>query len=69
MSGILGLAYDSISVDGLKTFMDLNTLTDKSFSMYLHSNPDKSYMIIPGMDDKYEVLHKHNVAEEKYWAL
>lgn len=70
MSGILGLAYKSISVDGLDTFMDLSTLTDKSFSFYLHSNPDESYMIIPGMESEgYTVIDKHPVAEQKYWAL
>jgi hypothetical protein len=37
MSGIIGLAYSSISVDGLDTFMDLSNLTDKSFSFYLHN--------------------------------
>jgi len=36
MSGILGLAYGSISVDGLPTFMEASSLTDKSFSFYLH---------------------------------
>lgn len=70
MSGIMGLGYDSISIDNLKTWMDINTLTDKSFSMYLHSNPDKSYMVIPGMDtENYTTIQKHKVAEEKYWAL
>ena len=66
----MGLGYDTISVDHLATFMDLTSLTDKSFSMYLHSNPDKSYMVLPGMDsDNWEVLHSHKVVEEKYWAL
>jgi len=36
MSGIIGLAYNSISVDKLDTFMDLSNLQDKSFSFYLH---------------------------------
>ena len=36
MSGIIGLAYKSISVDNLDTFMDLSNLQDKSFSFYLH---------------------------------
>lgn len=64
MSGIMGLAYDTIAVDGLKTFMDINTLSDKSFSMYLHSNPEKSYMVIPGMDsENFETIQKHTVAE------
>jgi len=70
MSGIMGLAYDTISVDGFKTFMDVNTLKDKSFSFYLHSNPTESYMVMPGMDtENYTVVQSHKVVEEKYWAL
>jgi len=70
MSGIMGLAYDTISVDGLKTWMDVNTLTDKSFSFYLHSNPSESYMVIPGMDTAgYTTIQSHKVVEQKYWAL
>jgi len=70
MSGILGLAYDTISVDGLPTFEDVDNLTDKSFSMYLHNNPEDSYMVMPGWDnDNYETIDKHAVVEEKYWAL
>jgi hypothetical protein len=70
MSGILGLAYDSISVDHLNTFFDNTNLTDKSFSFYLHNNPDDSYMVIPGMDsENYENIDTHKVVEEKYWAL
>jgi len=70
MSGILGLAYKSISVDGLDTFMDLSNLTDKSFSFYLHSNPTESYMIVPGMETEgWTTIDKHTVAEQKYWAL
>lgn len=71
MSGIMGLAYDTISVDHLPTFMD-NTkdLTEKSFSMYLHSNPNASYMIIPGMDtENWGVIETHKVVEERYWSL
>jgi hypothetical protein len=57
MSGILGLAYPTISVDGLDTFVDKSSLTDKSFSMYLHANPTKSYMVMPGMDtENFEVI-------------
>lgn len=70
MSGIMGLAYDTISIDGFKTWMDVNALKDKSFSFYLHSNPDKSYMVIPGMDtENYTVMQSHKVVEQKYWAL
>jgi hypothetical protein len=64
MSGILGLAYDSISVDGLPTWLTSSSLKDKSFSFYLHSNPDESYMVIPGMDSEgYETIEKHPVVE------
>lgn len=70
MSGILGLAYDSISVDGLKTFMTNSDLTDKSFSFYLKDTSEESYMVIPGMDsENYGTIDTHKVVEEKYWAL
>ena len=70
MSGILGLAYDSISVDGLKTFMTNSDLKDKSFSFYLHDTSEESYMVIPGMDEEnYGVIDTHKVVEEKYWSL
>lgn len=72
MSGILGLAYGSISVDKLPTFVDSSSLTDKSFSFYLHSNPDKSYMTMPGFDQEAmngQEFQFHNVVEEKYYSL
>jgi hypothetical protein len=70
MDGILGLAYDSISVDGLKTFMDNAEVSDKSFSMYLHDTTEESYMVIPGMDsDNWTTIDSHKVVEQKYWAL
>jgi hypothetical protein len=70
MSGILGLAYDSISVDGLKTFMSNSALTDKSFSFYLKDTSEESYMVIPGMDtENYGTIDTHKVVEEKYWSL
>lgn len=70
MAGIMGLAYDTISVDGLPTFFDQVGLEDKSFSFYLHTNPEKSYMVIPGMDESnYGVIDTHKVIEKKYWSL
>jgi hypothetical protein len=70
MSGIIGLAFDTISVDKLPTWLSSSSLKDKSFSFYLHSNPDKSYMVIPGMDSEgFETIEKHPVVEAKYWAL
>jgi hypothetical protein len=58
MSGILGFAYNTISVEGLDTWLDLANTEDKSFSMYLHDSNEPSYMVIPGMDSEsgYEVL-------------
>jgi len=70
MSGILGLAYDTISVNKLPTFFDNADLTDKSFSFYLHDTSADSYMVIPGMDsENYEAIDTHKVVEQKYWAL
>jgi len=50
MSGILGLAYGSISVDNLPTFLDTSSLTDKSFAFYLHDLSEQSYLTIPGYE-------------------
>lgn len=70
MSGILGLAYGSISVDKLPTFMESSALKDKSFAFYLHDTSAESYMTIPGMDtENYDAIQSHKVVEEKYWAL
>ena len=65
MSGILGLGYRSISVDNLETFIDKSSLTDKSFSFYLHKNPEESFMVLPGYDQSSinsEFVY-HNVVE------
>lgn len=70
MSGIMGLAYDSISVDSLPTWLMQSNLKDHSFTFYLHNNPEESYLEIPGMDtNSLEVIETHKVVEEKYWAL
>ena len=70
MSGILGLGYNSISVDHLDTFVDLANLQDKSFAFYLKDTSEESYMTMPGMDSEgYDVMQAHNVVEQKYWAL
>jgi len=50
LSGILGLAYDSISVNKLPTFLDTASMKDKSFALYLALNPEDSFMTIPGYD-------------------
>jgi len=71
MSGILGLGYGSISVDSLPTFVDTSDLTDKSFAFYLHTNPDASFMTMPGFEETAMngEMQFHDVAEEKYWSL
>jgi len=64
MCGILGFGYKSIAVDSLDTFMDLEATTkEKTFSMYMHSNPAKSYMMIPGWDKDANTIDTHKVAE------
>lgn len=52
MSGILGLAYRTISVDALPTFVDSANIVDKSFAFYLNLDTEKSYMTIPGYDEE-----------------
>jgi len=48
MDGILGLGYGQISVDHLPTFVDSMDIKDKSFSFYLKTNPEESFMVMPG---------------------
>jgi hypothetical protein len=72
MSGILGLAYDTISVDHLPTFIESSDLKDKSFSFHLHENPEASTMTIPGYDKDLvgaEEFTFHNVVEQRYYSL
>ena len=70
MSGILGLAYNTISVDNLDTFVDLANVQDKSFAFYLKDTSEESYMTIPGMDsENFDTIESHKVVEQKYWAL
>jgi len=70
MSGIIGLAYSSISVNALPTWMEVNSLAagSKSFTFYLNSNPTKSYMTFPAQHTSTS-LNTHSVIEQKYWAL
>jgi hypothetical protein len=58
-------------VNQLPTFIDSSDLDDKSFSFYLHNNPELSYMYLPGFDeDAFEgMMTFHYVVEEKYWSL
>jgi saccharopepsin len=66
LSGILGLAYDSISVNKLPTFLDTASMKDKSFALYLALNPKDSFMTIPGFDKelmKEREFKYHSVVE------
>lgn len=69
MSGIIGLGYDAIAIDNVKTFMEVADVSERSFSMYLKTVGEDSYMVVPGKDTGYEDIAKHNVVEQKYWAL
>jgi saccharopepsin len=72
LSGILGLAYNTISVGHLPTFIDSTDLDDKSFSFFLHNNPENSFMTMPGYDEdlmKGKEFTFHNVAEKRYYSL
>jgi len=64
MDGIIGLAYDTISVNNLPTWLMASDLEDKSFGFYLHNNPEESYMTVPGFETEgYTLKGKHNVIE------
>jgi saccharopepsin len=72
LEGILGLAYDTISVNKLPVFIQSSDLTDHSFSFYLHDNPTESYMEIPGIDETegaFTKIETHKVKQQGYWAL
>jgi|Transcript_23185 hypothetical protein len=72
MDGIIGLAFDQISVDTLPTFMSATTdIEDKSFTFYLKDKAEESYMTIPGVDTDLglEEIATHKVIEETYWNL
>lgn len=72
MSGILGLAYDTISVNHLPTYIDESDLTDKSFTFYLKLDDEQSYLAIPGFDEEVNKLSDftfHDVVEKKYYAI
>lgn len=71
MDGILGLAYQSISVDNLPVFVDSADIEDRSFSFLLGHSDSPSYLVIPGTDsDLFEGdLQYHDVIEQKYWSL
>jgi cathepsin D len=70
MDGIVGLAYQQISVDKLPTFINSSDMTDKSFSFYLKTNPEESFMYMPGyLTEGYKQIATHNVVQQTYWNL
>lgn len=70
MDGIIGLAYDSISVDGLPTWLESSDLSDKSFGFYLKDKSEESYMTIPGFETEgYTKIMTHDVIEKTYWNV
>jgi len=71
MDGIIGLAFDTISVDSLPTWIEQTDLEEKSFSFYLENNPEESYMVVPGIDEErnLNVIKEHAVIEETYWNV
>ena len=71
MDGIIGLGYDQISVDKLPTFIESSDLSEKSFSFYMKTNPEESYMVIPGIDEELGLteIAKHDVIEQTYWNV
>ena len=70
MCGILGLGYGTISYKHVPTFIESSSLEDKSFSFYLHENPQESFMVVPGYDDTLmNDIQYHDVVEKGYWSL
>jgi hypothetical protein len=71
LDGILGLAYQTISVDNYPVFMDSVETEDKSFSFFLSNVDQDSYLVLPGTDESLYTgsLVYHEVAEQKYWSL
>ena len=72
MDGIIGLAYDQISVDKLPTFIEqTDSLSTRSFAFYLQNNPTESYMTMPGIDEELALdkIATHDVIEQTYWNV
>jgi hypothetical protein len=71
MDGILGLGYQSISVDNLPVFVNAADTDDRSFSFFLGDTTEESVLVIPGTDESLYTgdLVYHDVIEQKYWSL
>jgi len=62
-SGVLGLAYDTLSTNKLTTFLDKVNDSQKSFSVvYKDANEGGSYLMMGGYDDDvYQPASYHKV--------
>jgi len=75
--GILGMAFQKISVLGLPTVFDLmynqSLIQDKSFSFYLTQTPSMpgSSLVLGGVNQKYYTgtMDYHNLVAENYWMI
>ena len=75
--GILGMAWPSISDQGLPLVFDLlfeqGLIEDNSFSMYLSQEPssDGSELILGGVDNRFYTgrFHYTKVIKEQYWTV
>jgi len=69
-SGILGLAYDTVSIDQYPTFIESIDTADKSFGFFLNNDIEGSYMTIPGMETEgLTKIATHDVIEMSQWNL
>lgn len=68
MDGILGMAFSTISVDGLPTYNDVDDQTNKAFTFHLNTNPVNSFIEWPS-DVKEFDFQWHPVIEQRYWSL
>ena len=72
LDGILGLAYSSISVDRLPTFIESSDIAEKSFTFYLEDAAEDSYLYLSGFDPERSSessFQKHSVIEKKYYSI
>lgn len=73
MEGIVGLAWPEISMYHMPVYTDKALDIDhRMFSFYMHTNPEESYMMYPGIDESVSALEDfefHPVTEERYWSV
>ena len=75
MDGIVGLAYESISIHNLRTFVnatyDEGSLSERTFTFYLKEDTEQSILQRPGYnrDMVYSDFYFHDVRQAKYWAI